>query len=123
MSDCSVCRDFIANASDGIKCDKCGKGIHVTCAKLSRNEIVCLRQTERKVQFHCDGCRTGDLEEARLLGLINTLEDEIRHIKRKHTCGPKKIRTEKCCRHRHQTCSSVELAAGDKCEDKSSKKK
>lgn len=69
---CAVCKSNIKE-EDCIYCDICKLQHHGTCAGLTRQEVVCLRNANRKINFFCTGCN--------LIDTVNSLRSEISTLK------------------------------------------
>ncbi|KAJ3640311.1 hypothetical protein Zmor_003620 [Zophobas morio] len=75
---CIKCNDL---CPDGISCDFCGSFMHSDCVGLSRAEVQCLRQKQRRIPFYCEDCDIVKLVKS-LKDQIQRLSNEIANIKK-----------------------------------------
>lgn len=82
---CYVC-NIDASEENGIACDLCHAIVHTTCSGLSRTEIQCIKNKNRKLTFHCDTCMDVKSQLSKIRELtetVSTLQNEITSLKEK----------------------------------------
>ena len=70
---CNVCERSIDRNEDRINCDICKCLVHGNCSGLSKQEITCLMNPNRKLNFFCNKCN--------ITNIVGTMQAEITALK------------------------------------------
>ncbi|KAB0790482.1 hypothetical protein PPYR_15120 [Photinus pyralis] len=81
ISKCNVCANNV-DADKELKCDACDKPVHTTCSGLSRAEIKCLNDKDRRIKFLCENCSSDRLQLGDLVKMMLEMRDEINALKK-----------------------------------------
>lgn len=80
MNKCSVC-SVDTNIDSDIVCDGCNKMVHLSCSKLSRDEVILLRGRTRTLKYMCPNCESRDVEIKALKSMVEMLQKDITELK------------------------------------------
>lgn len=81
---CTKCNLIINEQIDKIiKCDGCGKPIHIACSDLSATELKCFdlrSNAKRRVKYMCADCERAIQQLPKLINLIEELRNDVRKL-------------------------------------------
>lgn len=85
---CAVCNASVCKTQGSIMCSKCNEWIHLTCAKVSPEQLTLY--TEKKDCFTCCGCISSDSDEC-----DSSLKDDVRALTKSFNEFVKKNETDR----------------------------
>lgn len=66
-----------------IKCDGCGRPIHIACSDLSATELKCFdlrSNAKRRIKYMCLDCERAIQQLPKLIGLVEDLRNDVRKL-------------------------------------------
>lgn len=94
---CLKCNGVIDETKEkSIKCDGCGRLLHITCSELSTNELKCYElrpSSKRRLKYICIDCEQGVHQIPKLISMIAGLTEDVRKLKEEAVagCGPSMV--------------------------------